>query len=43
MSDPRLRQKLDAGEFIAAPGICDMITATVANKLKVDVVYGSGY
>lgn len=43
MSDPRLRQKLDAGEFIAAPGISDMITATIANRLGVEVVYGSGY
>jgi len=43
MSDPRLRKKLDAGDFIAAPGIHDMITALVANKLDVDVVYGSGY
>jgi 2-methylisocitrate lyase-like PEP mutase family enzyme len=43
MSDPRLRQKLNAGEFIAAPGVCDMITATIANKLGVEVVYGSGY
>ena len=43
MSDPRLRQKLDAGEFIAAPGVSDMITATIANKLGVEVVYGSGY
>jgi len=43
MSDPRLRQKLDSGDFIAAPGIHDMITALIANKLDVDVVYGSGY
>ncbi|NQV86252.1 MAG: isocitrate lyase/PEP mutase family protein [Woeseiaceae bacterium] len=43
MSDPRLRQKLDTGEFIAAPGIQDMITALVANDLEVEVVYGSGY
>jgi len=43
MSDSRLRQKLDAGEFIAAPGIQDMITALVANDLGVEVVYGSGY
>jgi 2-methylisocitrate lyase-like PEP mutase family enzyme len=43
MSDPRLRQKLGAGEFIAAPGVSDMITATIANKLGVEVVYGSGY
>ena len=43
MSDPRLRQKLDAGDFIAAPGIHDMITALVANDLGVEVIYGSGY
>ena len=41
--DPRLRQKLDGGEVIAAPGISDMVTAIVANKLKVEVVYASGY
>ena len=38
-----MRQKLDGGEFIAAPGISDMVTAIVANKLKVEVVYGSGF
>ena len=43
MSDPRLRQKLDAGDFIAAPGIQDMIAALIANKLGVEVIYGSGY
>ena len=43
MADPRLRAKLDAGEFFVAPGIQDMITAVTANKVGFDIVYGSGY
>jgi len=34
---------LDAGKFVAAPGIHDMITALIANEMNVKVVYGSGY
>ncbi len=30
MADPRLKQKLDAGEFIVAPGVFDMISAMLA-------------
>lgn len=43
MANPIIRQKLAAGEFFAAPGIQDMITAVIANKVGFDVVYGSGY
>ncbi|RZI93911.1 MAG: isocitrate lyase/PEP mutase family protein [Variovorax sp.] len=43
MANPILRQKLDRGEFIVAPGLHDMIAATVANKVGFDVVYGTGY
>jgi 2-methylisocitrate lyase-like PEP mutase family enzyme len=43
MANPIVRDKLDAGQFIAAPGIHDMIAAVVANKVGLDVVYGSGY
>lgn len=43
MADPRLRAKLDAGEFFVAPGIQDMIAAVTANRVGFDVVYGSGY
>jgi len=39
----RLRAKLQAGEFIAAPGVHDMVTALIANKLGLEFVYGSGY
>ena len=43
MADPRLRAKIEAREFFVAPGIHDMITAVVADKVGFDVVYGSGY
>ncbi|GAA6184982.1 MULTISPECIES: isocitrate lyase/PEP mutase family protein [Alteromonadaceae] len=43
MASPILREKLDKGEFIFAPGIQDMITAVVANKVGFEVVYGTGY
>lgn len=43
MANPILRQKLDRGEFIVAPGLHDMIAATVANKIGFDIVYGTGY
>jgi 2-methylisocitrate lyase-like PEP mutase family enzyme len=43
MANPILRQKLDRGEFVVAPGLHDMIAATVANKVGFDIVYGTGY
>lgn len=43
MSDPTLREKLDRGEFILAPGLHDMISAVIANRVGFDVVYASGY
>ncbi|WP_317928570.1 isocitrate lyase/PEP mutase family protein [Halioxenophilus sp. WMMB6] len=43
MANPILREKIRNGEFIFAPGIHDMITAVVANKIEFDVVYGTGY
>jgi len=43
MANPILRTKLAAGEFVAAPGIHDMIAAVMANEVGFDIVYGSGY
>ena len=43
MTSPLLRRKLAEGEFIAVPGIHDMITAVIANEVGFDIVYGSGY
>lgn len=43
MANPILKEKISKGEFVFAPGIHDMITAVVANKVGFDVVYGTGY
>ncbi|SFS58125.1 2-Methylisocitrate lyase, PEP mutase family [Sulfitobacter marinus] len=43
MTKPNLRDALKAGKFIAAPGIHDMISAVVSNKVGFDFVYSSGY
>lgn len=43
MANPILREKLDRGEFIVAPGLHDMIAASVANQVGFDIVYGTGY
>ena len=42
MASPVFRQKL-AGPFFVIPGIQDMITAVIANKVGFDLVYGTGY
>ncbi len=43
MQKRSLRAALEAGEFVVAPGIHDMITAVVSNKIGFDFVYASGY
>jgi 2-methylisocitrate lyase-like PEP mutase family enzyme len=43
MANPILRERLDAGAFIVAPGLQDMIAAAVANKVGFPIVYGTGY
>jgi 2-methylisocitrate lyase-like PEP mutase family enzyme len=43
MSKPSLRAALQSGTFVVAPGIHDMITAVVANKVGFDFVYATGY
>lgn len=43
MTNSVLRSMLDRGEFILAPGIHDMMSAVIANKIGFNVVYGSGY
>lgn len=43
MSKPSLRAALASGQFVVAPGIHDMITAVVSNKVGFDFVYASGY
>ena len=43
MADPRLKQKIDAGEFVVAPGVFDMISAMLAERVGFDAVYASGF
>ncbi len=43
MQKRSLRAALEAGEFIVAPGIHDMITAVISNEVGFDFVYASGY
>ena len=43
MADSRLRDKLARGEFFAAPGVFDAISAMLAEKVGFDAVYASGY
>jgi 2-methylisocitrate lyase-like PEP mutase family enzyme len=43
MATSLLRDKLIRNEFFFAPGIQDMITAVIAKKVGLDVVYASGY
>lgn len=43
MTNPIFKDKLAAGKFFVVPGIQDMITAVIANKVGFDIVYGTGY
>ena len=43
MSKPSLLAALRSGQFVVAPGIHDMVTAVVSNKVGFDFVYASGY
>ena len=43
MADPRLRQMLEQRKFVVAPGVFDMISAMLAERVGFDAVYASGY
>lgn len=43
MADGRLRQRIESGEFFIAPGVYDMISARVAERVGFEAVYASGY
>lgn len=43
MARKSLRAALEAGRFVAAPGLHDMIAAVIANRVGFDFVYASGY
>jgi 2-methylisocitrate lyase-like PEP mutase family enzyme len=43
MANPIVREKLARKDFFVVPGMQDMITAAIANKVGFDIVYGTGY
>ncbi|MCR9127298.1 MAG: isocitrate lyase/PEP mutase family protein [Rhodobacteraceae bacterium] len=43
MADPNLRRMIEAGEFIAAPGVFDMISTLVADRMGFAALYVTGY
>lgn len=43
MSDPRLKAQLASGEFLAIPGVFDMMSLLLVEKIGFDAVYASGY
>ncbi len=43
MADPVLRQKLERGDFIVAPGVFDMISTLLVRRVGFDAVYASGF
>ncbi|MEO0995956.1 MAG: isocitrate lyase/PEP mutase family protein [Pseudomonadota bacterium] len=43
MADPGLKRKLAGGEFFLAPGVFDMMSTLMANRVGFDCVYASGF
>lgn len=43
MADPRLKQKIARGEFVVAPGVFDMMSTLLAERVGFDAVYASGF
>ena len=43
MADPRLKAAIAAKQFIVAPGIFDMISARVADRMGFKALYATGY
>ena len=43
MADPRLRSAIEAQEFVLAPGVYDMISALIADRMEFNALYVTGY
>ncbi|MEX0346341.1 MAG: oxaloacetate decarboxylase [Rhizobiaceae bacterium] len=43
MADPRLRSAIEAQEFVLAPGVYDMISALIADRMGFKALYVTGY
>lgn len=43
MADPKLSQDLKTGNFVAAPGVFDLISALIADRMGFKALYVTGY
>ena len=43
MADPKLKEMLDRRAFFVAPGVYDMSSTLMANRIGFDCVYASGF
>jgi 2-methylisocitrate lyase-like PEP mutase family enzyme len=43
MADPKLKQAIQNGEFVLAPGVFDLISALIANTIDFKALYVTGY
>ena len=43
MADPRLKAAIAAKRFVVAPGIFDMISARLADRMGFHAIYATGY
>ena len=43
MADPKLKKMIETGEFITAPGVFDMISTLVADRMGFPALYVTGY
>ena len=43
MADPRLKEMIETGQFVAAPGVFDMISTLVADRMGFPALYVTGY
>jgi len=43
MADPKLREMIQNGSFVAAPGVFDMISTLVADRMGFPALYVTGY
>ena len=43
MANPALRKEIDKGAFVTAPGVYDLISALIADRMGFKALYVTGY
>lgn len=43
MADPALRQAIEAGDYVVAPGVYDLISALIADRMGFEALYVTGF